>query len=282
MAINKLNMSFVDGTTVINASMLNAFQNKINELVDAANGSSSGGTQGGGDTGGGSNTPSVSNLFVLLDSTFDVAVNSANGALANNPDYIASGYIGVKGNTKYTFKGRQNVAWYDSSKNFISASPSSESSTLTLTSPSNAAYCRFSFQATAFAPTKMVMNEGDTLMQGAADQTLPTYPNLVNASAISTGKGIQSSDGAAVTSSSYDCVEEYIAVKGNTKYSFRARHNVAWYDSSKNFISCSPGSTEATIKTLTSPSNAAYCRFSVLSGTAAKYIVMNEGSIACN
>lgn len=281
MAINKLNLAFVDGSTVINASMLNAFQNKINELVDAANGSSSGGTQGGGGTGG-SDTPSVSNLFVLLDSTFDVSINSANGVAANNPDCVLSGYIGVKGNTKYTFKGRYVVAWYDSSKNFISVSPSSEGTTLTLTSPSNAAYCRFSFNRNLFAPTKMIMNEGETLMQGAAEQTLPTYPNLVNASAISLSKGIQSSDGAAVTSSSYDCVEEYIAVKGNTKYSFRARHNVAWYDSSKNFISCSPGSTEATIKTLTSPSNAAYCRFSVLSGTAAKYIVMNEGSIACN
>ena len=274
-------MSFVDGSTVIDANKMNALVSKINELVDKANGSSSGGTQGG-DTGGGSNTPSVSNLFVLLDSTFDVSINSANGMVANNPDYVLSGYIGVKGNTKYTFKGRYVVAWYDSSKNFISVSPSSEGTTLTLTSPSNAAYCRFSFNLNSFAPTKMIMNEGDTLMQAAAEQTMPTYPNLVSASAIATGKGIQSSDGAVVSTSSYDCIEEYIAVKGNTKYTFRARHNVVWYDSSKNFISCSPGSTESVIKTLTSPTNAAYCRFSVLSGTATKYIVMNEGSIACN
>lgn len=35
--ITKLNMTFVDGTTVIYASTLNAFQSKINELVDAVN-----------------------------------------------------------------------------------------------------------------------------------------------------------------------------------------------------------------------------------------------------
>lgn len=35
--ITKLNMTFVDGDTVIYASTLNAFQSKINELVDAVN-----------------------------------------------------------------------------------------------------------------------------------------------------------------------------------------------------------------------------------------------------
>ena len=35
--ITRLNMTFVDGETVIYASTLNAFQNKINELVDAVN-----------------------------------------------------------------------------------------------------------------------------------------------------------------------------------------------------------------------------------------------------
>lgn len=54
MAINKLNLTFTDGVTVINASMLNAIQNKVNELVEAANSSSSGGSS----SGGGSDTPS--------------------------------------------------------------------------------------------------------------------------------------------------------------------------------------------------------------------------------
>lgn len=37
MAIEKLNMEFIDGTTIIDAAMLGAFQNKINELVDKVN-----------------------------------------------------------------------------------------------------------------------------------------------------------------------------------------------------------------------------------------------------
>ena len=35
--IEELNMTFVDGQTIINAEMLSAFQNKINELVRKAN-----------------------------------------------------------------------------------------------------------------------------------------------------------------------------------------------------------------------------------------------------
>lgn len=36
--ITKLNMTFTDGTTVLNASIMNTFQNKINEVIDKVNG----------------------------------------------------------------------------------------------------------------------------------------------------------------------------------------------------------------------------------------------------
>lgn len=51
MAINKLTIpQYVDGSTKIMATDLNAIVSKVNELVDAANGSSSGGSSGGGST----------------------------------------------------------------------------------------------------------------------------------------------------------------------------------------------------------------------------------------
>lgn len=41
MAINNLNLTFTDGVTVIDAEKLNAIVDKLNELVEAANSSSS-------------------------------------------------------------------------------------------------------------------------------------------------------------------------------------------------------------------------------------------------
>lgn len=282
MAISKLSMSFVDGSTVIDANKMNAIVSKINELVDKANGSSSGGgsSDSGGSDSGGQQTPTAANLFILNDSTFGVGINSSNGQIVSNTPVCTSGYIAVKANTNYTFKGRYIVAWYDSSKNFISASPSSESSTLTLTAPSNAAYCRFAFNYEQYNALKMVMNEGDSLLQGTQDQSLPNYPNLVDTSAISEKTGLQSSNGTTVALDTYRCTD-YTPIKANTKYTFKCRWVVAFYDSSKNFISSSP-SSESAIMTLTSPSNAAYCRFSVTTSTAEKYVGVNEGDIACN
>lgn len=81
MAISKLNMSFVNGTTVIDASMLQAFQNKINELVDSVNGSSSGGSSSGGSSGGGSSTPTPVIPTITLDTTTKKVSLSATSGL---------------------------------------------------------------------------------------------------------------------------------------------------------------------------------------------------------
>ena len=50
MAISKLDLTFVDNQTVINATRLNAIVSKINDLVEAANNGSSSGGSGGGTT----------------------------------------------------------------------------------------------------------------------------------------------------------------------------------------------------------------------------------------
>lgn len=272
---------FTDNSTALNAINLNPIIAKINELVVKVNGSSSeGGSTGSGGTGsGGQQTPTDANLFVLLDSTFGLSIRSSDGLIVANPPMCLSDYISVKASTKYTFKARYVVAWYDSSKTFISASPSNDSK-LTLTSPSNAAYCRFCFDYETNNALEMVMNEGDNLAQGTQNQSLPNYPELVNANTITDGVYIKTADGMTANAGGFKTTD-YISVNASTEYTFRSRFVVAWYDSGKNFISASP-SSEGTNMTLTSPSNAAYCRFCVASGTDVKYISMNEGSIACN
>ena len=280
MAISKLSMPFVDGSTVIDANKMNAIVSKINELVDKSNDSTSGG--GGTDSGGGSDTPqpeSRPNLFDASTSIVAVSIDSSTGAIAENPSACTSDYIAVKPNTQYTFKARYVVAWFDSSKTFISASPTAESSTKTLTSPSNAAYCRFSFAYKTYNVKDMIMNEGSTLVADTSVNSNypPSMPNLFVASTAETGKGVSSSNGNVVDKAS-DTTSDYISVKQNTNYTFLGRFVVAWYNSSKTFISASP-SSEKHIKTLVSPDNAAYCRFSYATGNySINDMVMNEGS----
>lgn len=89
MAINKLNLTFTDGVTVINASMLNAIQNKINELVDAANGSSSGGSSSGGDSG--SDTPSQNTWRDYVSAAQNVENNEFVAAYVDSNDKLIVG-----------------------------------------------------------------------------------------------------------------------------------------------------------------------------------------------
>lgn len=87
MAINKLNLTFTDGVTVINASMLNAIQNKVNELVDAANGSSSGGSS----SGGGSDTPSQNTWRDYVSAAQNVENNEFVAAYLDSNDMLIVG-----------------------------------------------------------------------------------------------------------------------------------------------------------------------------------------------
>lgn len=87
MAINKLNQTFTDGVTVINASSLNAIINKINELVDAANGSSSGGSS----SGGGSETPSQNTWRDYVSAAQNVENNEFVAAYVDSNDKLIVG-----------------------------------------------------------------------------------------------------------------------------------------------------------------------------------------------
>ena len=162
MTISKLSMSFVDGSTVIDANKMNAIVSKINELVDKANDSTSGG--GNTDSGGGSDTPqpeSRPNLFDASTQKEGIGLRSDNGEEAANGSVNCSDFIEVKPSTKYSWYVRYVVCWYDSDKTFISASTSTEAETRTLTSPSNAAFCRFSYLKTHLQFGEIVMKEGE-------------------------------------------------------------------------------------------------------------------------
>lgn len=220
------------------------------------------------------------NLFNLFNATIGNSISSSNGTLVSLASMVLSEYVPVSPNTQYLFKSRWIVCWFDSSKNFISASPSSESSTRLLTSPANAAFVRWCFDMHAFLPRNYVMNIGATLGSDTeANQSYPSnLPNLYVEDTVSENTGLEVNTGNTVSNSTYN-TSDYIAVTGGSNYIFWMRYNVVWYDSSKQYISGNAGAnSQDTIKTLQAPSNAAYMRFSYYNSIGTSNIV-NAGTL---
>lgn len=87
--------------------------------------------------------PIGKNKFNLraADVSIGYYVNPANGALAANSNYNATGFIPVVGGATYTLSYKHMIAWYDSAKVFISGSDSTDTNP-TQTAPANAVYLR--------------------------------------------------------------------------------------------------------------------------------------------
>lgn len=221
------------------------------------------------------------NLFNLFNATIGNSISSSDGTLVSSAKMVLSDYVPVSPNTQYSFKGRWIVCWFDSSKNFISASPSSESEKRLLTSPANAAFVRWCFDMDAFLPRNYVMNIGATLGSDTeANQSYPSdLPNLYVEATLSENTGLEANSGNTVSSAAYS-TSDYIAVTGGSYYTFWMRYNVAWYDSSKQYISGSAGANKGdTIKTLQAPTNAAYMRFSFTRSVNGTSNIVNAGTL---
>ena len=251
--------------------------------------------------------PESNNIFNVSTAFLNYSVSSSDGSLIYITNMVTSNYIKVESATKYTFKARWIVAWYDDDLNFISGSGSSESSVTTLTSPADAKYMRFSFNSIQYNPSLMMVNKGETLLSfDAYKETFnPNYldkqelvkleqdvseqgiiideitivgNNIFDYSKEIENTSISSSNGTLVEGITGYASSNWIEVKPSTDYSFKARWTVAWYNENKQFISAS-GSSESSVKTLTSPANAAYMRFSYnADGYVPALMMVNEGS----
>lgn len=99
------------------------------------------------------------NLFNKNAVTSDVYINYNNGAEAANTSYTASEFIPVHGGSSYTFAHRNQAAWYDVDRKFISGLPSTGETTVT--APDNAKFFRISTLKSNL-DTQMIV-EGTTL-----------------------------------------------------------------------------------------------------------------------
>lgn len=89
------------------------------------------------------------NLITLTECVNNAYVNTNDGNLTvNQPNYFATGYIGITAGATYKANKGRNGAWYDQSKTYISSIGGTQIQS-GVTAPTNAAYLRFTINKTS-------------------------------------------------------------------------------------------------------------------------------------
>lgn len=249
-----------------------------------------------------------SNLFNKNTSTLDKYVSPDNGNLGTLANFFVSDFIPVEPSMQYIINVARHYAIYDANKTYISGvTPTSPFTNVIFTTPANARYIRFSNNASGIDTNRV--NVGNSVLPYepfylAADEIKPKLndkqvksqhiddrsitpehiafvvpetvqgKNLFNAAKVTTGRYINWSSGIADLNAGYD-ISDFIAVKSSTAYARKQSSHIAFYDANRVVIS----GLQTSGVTFTTPSNAAYIRVSVATGTGGAEQI-EEGSIS--
>jgi len=251
------------------------------------------------------------NLFNLNTITVDSIVSNSNGGVGSFAGYNASDFIPISPNTLYITSNTLQMAFYDSTKTYISGLAGGR--TATFTTPSNAYYVRLSFYGSV---ANSMMSVGGTLPTSYVphyfylDKSNTSYPlqiidttdvpinsvgidqlklnavsplktsfmtqkaNLFNKlSALS--DYLIGSNGLPNSLTGY-YASDWIDVLPSTQYTKSSTLRYAYYDINKTLIGYNGDGTSATF---TTPSNCYYIRVSVIAGGLANYMVVAGASI---
>jgi len=225
------------------------------------------------------------NIFNALDKENQSGyyVSSVTGSLTRNANYIASHYIPVFGGRSYYISYKNQIAWYDSDKNFISGSAASETSRIQI-APQNAAFLRCSISLSAFdtfmvaeSTTEQTYVKYGIIRNDVLEQEIQDL--IINALIIKPGKnkfdvsaatnGRLREDGTTVGASLYK-VSGFIPVSPNVTYCISDEQNIfqsgqliCFYDNERNFLSYQ-SVTSGKKQVITTPNNCYYFRFVLL------------------
>lgn len=230
------------------------------------------------------------NLFNIAAS--DIAVgyyaNATTGALSVNALFNATGFIPVVAGQTYTLSYKHQIAWYNSAKVFISGSGSADTNK-TQIAPTGAAFLRCTsdvpswtlFQvvigavAKAFASYEKGVDLSTALrgsltteqvangfITGEKTAFFAVGKNLFNPADADFTEGvyINSVTGVPTSLAGYNGTG-FIPVVAGQAYTLSYKHQIAWYNSAKVFISGS-GSADLN-RTQTAPVGAAFLRCTV-------------------
>jgi len=246
------------------------------------------------------------NLFNEDDVTDSFFARSDTGVLQASATYSVSDFIPVTAETAYILSSIELLPFYDSSKVFISGL--SQATLIAadgkFTTPVGAAYVRVntltanlaiqqlelgsikssyvSYDKFFIEPDVIKTSDFDVLVNattlsgtvGKVVNILDDIHNLFNKSTATSGKFAKYTDGTLGTNASYT-VSDYIPITAETPYTINFNEQVAFYNSSKVFIS---GLSQAQLITskglLTSPVSAVFIRVNTLTVNLSAFVFM--------
>lgn len=220
-------------------------------------------------------------------------VNWETGTLDDNSGYNAFEKLPVDGNTDYYLHAVSHFAWYNASGTFISGTNVGGSG-LTVKSPGNAAYLSASFVAsnnqvqiengtvaTAYEPYYEI--EAITIPDLSIDEKQIIYPNSTvygknrfDKTQVTAGKYVNAFTGLLGDNPSYSA-SDFCFIGDLPQITLSSLYHIAFYDINKVFIS----GREYGGDTIDVPSNAKWCRASLLTGLSDIFQI-ESGSVKTN
>ncbi|MET1247662.1 SGNH/GDSL hydrolase family protein [Sporolactobacillus sp. STCC-11] len=221
------------------------------------------------------NKAKVTNDYYVQFDTGFIVPTSQTGV------FSVSDFIKIVGDRDYSRTYTGQIAFYDLAKNYISGIGDPNG---LIHTPSNAHFMKMTVE-TANLTTCMV-NEGADLLSYepfgnfASEENLkgdlqdkinsikdkvsfPFIHNIIDDVSLINGQYVRWDQGTLGTNTSYS-VTDYVPVLPNSKYIALFYNQIAFYDASKTYIS-GIGVTDSSIsKTFSTPSNAAFARFTIL------------------
>ena len=174
-------------------------------------------------------------------------ISASTGAeTANDANFLIDTYIPIKPDTSYVAYGRRKtdnilsawnrIAWYDSNKTYIDTSPYTQNTIGLGTSPSNAAYARFSSDPITDVLTMSDVESfnwtfregtqeytgfipyGDIIVEGTPETITITGKNLYDVSKDTDGKYID--ENGNIDDENRSCYSDLIPVKPGESYTY--------------------------------------------------------------
>ena len=210
-------------------------------------------------------------LFTIFESGY---INTNNGNLMSpSSEYKSTGFIAVSALNKYSSNENLNIAFYNSSKTFVSGKNGGTWSS-PLTIPDNVSYIRLTYSETNVNP---IFNLGDktyieeeaiitdksleALLEKQIYNKMLTYDvtslNLYNSATDSADNtAINETNGKQITLNGYKATG-FIEVIEGLNICISEQNNIAFYDENKNFVS---GKTGGWTNPITIPTGVKYLR----------------------
>ena len=214
------------------------------------------------------------------------------GNLGDNPLFLASDFIKVKAGEKITINKKEQMAFYDENKVYVSGD-NTPTSPFTITIPDNVSYIRISVHKANLNDTQVEVGDKVTFYEEYGNKLQdnfvlstnliknsisedyldfnPIYKiprkNLIDKSKLKSEHYVKWNNGELASAKGFNATD-FIKVMPKEKYTINIASQIAFYDEFKKYAGGVNNETSPTV--LTVPENAKYIRISISSANINK------------